>query len=209
MGRLLTKVHPQVESEVELGELLAQMVGLERDVNAGERNLSAIERITQGTQVELNDQLDEREPNLGRDPADASEGRNQEQTEENNSEQANRPSNEQDVVDDEIQNEAAVPVFGHGQGQDQGASLEQSESGQFVMSTNDFLDLQDRMTEEDKMDIFAIVLGSIPPEQFQSVSLWFEDGLTSQEITNIYQLLDEYLTDEELTELASILEKYE
>lgn len=218
MGRLLTQIHPNIESEVELGQLLAQMAGLATKSNADAQQLSAIERITQGTQVELKER-DQKQDQAARTNLDAV-GSTDEEREEGLGESSSvistdPPSgadeqSEQEVVHSDGLEDAAVPVFGQGQvyGQDQDASV-QLDGDRFVMSADDFLLLQDRMTDEDKMAIFTIVMGNISQEDFQSLSLWLEDGLTAQEIASIYELLQENLTEREMTELASILKKYE
>lgn len=228
MSRMLAQIDSEMDSEVELGELLAQMTGLNNKNQAERSDLSAMERITQSTRAELKDPLKEKDAEsdtagemegidgtddthavddndamkdthaadeTGLADAQLKEGHEgQEELEEDNT-----PSDQD--ADHGILDEAAVPVFGQG-----GA---ESDGDRFVMSAEEFLSWQEKMTDEDKMAVFAILLGKIPQEDFQSLSLWLEDGLTAGEISEIYRLMDKHLSTEEMTELGNILKKYE
>lgn len=97
---------------------------------------------------------------------------------------------------DQIEEQPAVEVL---------APVEMGEKVE--VSINDLDDARNSLTDEDKERLMELVVGKIPADQWQIISLYIEDGLSEKEILDTQQILAQYLTDTEYAELMSILKK--
>lgn len=63
------------------------------------------------------------------------------------------------------------------------------------------------LTDQEKERLLQIVVEKIPADQWQTISLYIEDGLSEKELLNTQQILSQHLNDEEYKELMAILKK--
>jgi hypothetical protein len=88
----------------------------------------------------------------------------------------------------------ALPVFGR-------AALQ----GGLVMSAEEFNEKRKNLSEEDKVEIFTILLNHVPQEELQRLSVLVEDGITAEEAVVITEVMEDYLGPAEMERLIAIL----
>lgn len=96
--------------------------------------------------------------------------------------------------------EHALPVMGE-LGQQQGAGEE------FYISMDDLNEKKDSISQEDRMEIFTLLVTKLPPEQVQSISTLLEDGFTADEMNEASGILQQHLSEDEYQRLLAILMK--
>jgi hypothetical protein len=92
-----------------------------------------------------------------------------------------------------------------------GQVKKESESGaqkDLVMSTEEFAKKKDLLTNEDKMNIFSMVVTKLSQEEVQRLSTLLEDGITTEELKEVDHILQNKLKKEEYQQLLNILGKY-
>jgi len=89
----------------------------------------------------------------------------------------------------------ALPVFGR-------AALQ----GGLIMSAEEFNEKRKNLSEEDKVEIFTILLNHVPQEELQRLSVLVEDGITAEEAVAITEVMEGYLGPEEMDRLIAILD---
>jgi hypothetical protein len=79
--------------------------------------------------------------------------------------------------------------------------------GELVVSLEQFDQVRNAMTNEDKIRILAIV-SNLPQESIQVLSQYMEDGLTLEELAAMQDMLESFLTKEQFDEIMRIMRKY-
>jgi len=94
----------------------------------------------------------------------------------------------------------ALPVMGQ-------VGAAESEDDLYI-SMDDLDAKKDKISDEDRMAIFAMLVTKLPPEEVQAISALLEDGLSAEELEQASTILQKHLTPEEYAELVGILQKY-
>jgi hypothetical protein len=109
--------------------------------------------------------------------------------------------------------DGALPVMGSSQGEttaqegnDDSPAVE-SEGEELVMSAGDIAEKKDSLPEEEKQQIFTMLMNKLPAEDMQKISAAMEDGLTETELQEIEQVIAKRMTAEEYTKLMELLKK--
>ncbi|MDP4096429.1 hypothetical protein OIN60_06565 [Paenibacillus sp. P96] len=118
------------------------------------------------------------------------------------------PSSEE-VPDD------ALPVMGSGE--DETTSQEEAGVGgtdttatggeELVMTPGEITEKKDKLPEEEKQQIFNMLMNKLPAEDMQQISVAMEDGLTETELQEIEQVIAKRMTTEEYTKLMELLKE--
>jgi hypothetical protein len=77
--------------------------------------------------------------------------------------------------------------------------------GKVVVSGEEFTKKKEQLSNEDKNQIFKLLLTRVPQAEIQQISRMMEDGITASELTGIEQLLQNYLKPEEYSQLLSMI----
>lgn len=77
-----------------------------------------------------------------------------------------------------------------------------------VMSAEDFNRKKDLLTDEDKMEVFSILISKLPQDEMQQISEFVEDGITKEELQQAEVIIEQFVKDEEYDRLMEILNKY-
>jgi hypothetical protein len=77
-----------------------------------------------------------------------------------------------------------------------------------VVSADDFAKKKAAMSNEDKMKLFSLLAGKLPPDQLQRLSVLVEDGITSDEMKQIDAILQKYFSKEDYNQIVDIIKKY-
>lgn len=96
--------------------------------------------------------------------------------------------------------------IGFGTGSEARASA--GTAGEAVVSTEDLLETKSKLTEDERNRLFAILVGKVPQEEWQTISGYVEGGLTEDELLNVQQIVAAHLDRSEYDELMEILSKY-
>lgn len=120
----------------------------------------------------------------------------------------NSQSNDYPVIED------ALPVWSQSsssQAQQQGSQQSQKEElGQkTVVSAENLSSTKDRITNEDKMKLFSLLISKLPPAEVQTISTLMEDGITQQELLEMNAIIQKHLSTDEYNQVVTILEKYQ
>jgi hypothetical protein len=91
----------------------------------------------------------------------------------------------------------ALPVMG---------TVQSAEAG--FISADELDEKKDRITPEDREEIFSIMMSRVPPEQLQNISQLLEGGITAEEVNQAAAILKEHLNEQEYEKLIGILMKY-
>ncbi|MFD2672182.1 hypothetical protein [Marinicrinis sediminis] len=102
----------------------------------------------------------------------------------------------------EPEGQDALPVFSSG-------TVQHGEEDEVIISTEDFHDTKDKLSAEDKMQIFSMLITKLPQEELQTLSTYMENGITTSEFIAMKELIGTYVSPEELDELLSLIEKYQ
>ncbi len=77
-----------------------------------------------------------------------------------------------------------------------------------AITTDDLSDVKEQMTDEDKTELFELLMDKLPQESLQTISQFVENGLTEQELTDIQQIMAQHLDKTEYEQMMAILKKY-
>ena len=78
---------------------------------------------------------------------------------------------------------------------------------ELVLTLEQFDQVKNEISNEDKLRIFAIV-SKLPQESIQELSVYMENGVTQEELVLIREMLENFLTKEQFDELMQIMQKY-
>ncbi|HEY0827841.1 MAG TPA: hypothetical protein VGE40_07085 [Bacilli bacterium] len=81
-------------------------------------------------------------------------------------------------------------------------------SKDIVMSAEDFNRKKEMLSDEDKMEVFSILISKLPQDEMQQISQFVEDGITTEEMQQAETIIGQYVDDEEYARLMEILNKY-
>jgi hypothetical protein len=101
--------------------------------------------------------------------------------------------------------EHALPVMGQA-GQAEGPAAASEE--ELYISMDDLNEKKDSISQEDRLEIFTILITKLPADEVQSISTLLEDGFTADEMKTASVILKQHLTEDEFQNLIGILMKY-
>ncbi|EXX85356.1 hypothetical protein [Paenibacillus darwinianus] len=102
----------------------------------------------------------------------------------------------------------SAPVTGLGAGAGPEAQGGQDSGGETVLTPGQIAEKKEQLNGEDRSKLFALLVSRLPQEEWQTISVYVEDGLTGTELTNIQQIVAKYLNQAEYDEMMTILSKY-
>lgn len=111
----------------------------------------------------------------------------------------------------------ALPVWSRSGQQQLGQSQSDSEKKagdaadqrkKVVFTTEQLQKTKDKISNEDKMKIFSLLVSRLPQDELQRISRLVEDGITSEELAQMEDIVEMQLTPSEYKQLLTILEKY-
>ncbi|WP_169084081.1 hypothetical protein [Paenibacillus sp. PL91] len=97
-----------------------------------------------------------------------------------------------------------APVDG-GEVQEGTAGTDDTET---AMTTDDLTEVKEQMSDEDKEELFGLLMTKLPQDSWQTISQYVENGLTEQELTAIQQIMAQHLDKTEYGQMMDILKKY-
>lgn len=107
----------------------------------------------------------------------------------------------------------ALPVFGQSGGGRQDSQVSGTQSGEqdkkTVVSADNLTSTKDKMSNEDKMKLFSLLVSKLPPSEVQNISKLMEDGITQKELEELDSIVKKYMTTDEYNQMVVILEKYQ
>ncbi|MBP1153282.1 MULTISPECIES: hypothetical protein [unclassified Paenibacillus] len=107
----------------------------------------------------------------------------------------------QDLVDPYRVPEDAVAVWNR---QSEQAELPEEER-RVVVSSEEFAEKKEQLSEENKAKIFSILISRLPQEEMQRISVIMEDGITAAELKELQQLFQAHLKPGEYQQLQSLI----
>lgn len=125
-------------------------------------------------------------------------------TEDENNSNAGTPSStsNEESVEEEVP-ENALPVMGEtaDEAEESGSALDQ----QLVMTPEAMREMKDKLPDDEKVNIFNILMAKLPPSEMQKISTAMEDGLTESEVKELQQVIVKYVDPEEYDALMKML----
>lgn len=110
--------------------------------------------------------------------------------------------------------EDAFPVMGGMSGQSQQSqqsqqqdSLDSSQDQVVVITPDDLLAKKDELPDQQKEEIFNILMAKLPEEDMRKMTEAMEDGLTESEMIEIQQILSKHLDKEQYSKVMDMLKK--
>lgn len=88
---------------------------------------------------------------------------------------------------------------------DEGAIGTENAEDPLVMSPEDMVAFKDTIPDEEKTEVFDLLMKKIPTNEMQNISSAMEGGITEQELQDMEQVIAKYLTEEEYKQLMAIL----
>jgi hypothetical protein len=83
----------------------------------------------------------------------------------------------------------------------------QGAGGKMVISAQEFYSEKEKLSDDDKMKVFTILVENLPPDQLQQISQLVEDGITETELQKIDGILRQYVSNADYETLMNILDK--
>lgn len=77
--------------------------------------------------------------------------------------------------------------------------------GKVVVSGEEFTKKKEQLSNEDKNQIFKLLLTRVPQGEIQHISSMMEDGITASELSEIEKILKNYLKPEEYSQLLGMI----
>jgi len=77
-----------------------------------------------------------------------------------------------------------------------------------TMTTEQLNEAKNNMSSEDKEKLFTVMMEKLPQDAWQQISKLLEGGLTSDEMTDVQQIIAQYLNRNEYNQMMEILKKY-
>lgn len=98
--------------------------------------------------------------------------------------------------------ENALPVMGQAEFESAGVQDE------LYISMEDLMKAKESLSDEERSQIFSMLITKVPPEEMQTISALLEDGLDLEEMNEASHILQKHLTEEEYETLQEILIKH-
>jgi hypothetical protein len=76
-----------------------------------------------------------------------------------------------------------------------------------IISAQDFYTKKEKLSDDDKMKVFTILMENLPPDQLQQISQLVEDGITETELQKIDGILRQYVSSKDYEVLMDIMNK--
>jgi hypothetical protein len=90
----------------------------------------------------------------------------------------------------------------------QGQSTGEMAEKKMIVSLENLQSTKDKISAEDKMKLFSLLVSKLPSEDVQSMSQLMEDGITQEELVRMDTIIQSHLTKEEYNQVLDILGKY-
>ncbi|MCM3041329.1 hypothetical protein M3201_16610 [Paenibacillus motobuensis] len=88
-----------------------------------------------------------------------------------------------------------------------GISSQSGQQGDVLVTPDDLIARKDQLPDQEKEEVFKILMTKLPQEEMQKLTEAMEDGLTETEMIEIEQVLSKYLDKTEYTKMMNILKK--
>lgn len=88
-----------------------------------------------------------------------------------------------------------------------GISSQSGQQGDVLVTPDDLIARKDQLPDQEKEEVFKILMTKLPQEEMQKLTEAMEDGLTETELIEIEQVLSKYLDKTEYTKMMNILKK--
>lgn len=189
VGNILQKMNIAAEGPgFDLGNFLSTLSNQMHTLSMGESVQS--QSSNQNQQAGEQEKPKAEAPTSGQDPASLNEAQQPQATGTNGTE----PGGD------------TVAVFGQNVDQAGNASTQQDQH--VAVTTEQLQQKKEKITNEDKMKIFSILVAKLPQDEMQRISGYMEDGITDGELKDIQLIMEKYLAENEYRELIEILKKY-
>lgn len=77
-----------------------------------------------------------------------------------------------------------------------------------VFSVEDLSEIKTKMTNQDKQTLYELFTNRIAPDQINTISKLFENGINQIEFDELKKELNKYLTEREMGKVVEIFRKY-
>ena len=74
-----------------------------------------------------------------------------------------------------------------------------------IMSPDDMAEMKNTIPNEEKTEVFDLLMNKIPTDEMQVIASTMENGITEQELQDMEQVIAKYLTEDEYKQLMAIL----
>lgn len=74
-----------------------------------------------------------------------------------------------------------------------------------IMSPGDMAEYKNTIPNEEKTEVFDLLMNKIPTDEMQLIASNMENGITEQELQDMEQVIAKYLTEDEYKQLMAIL----
>ncbi|MBH5319359.1 hypothetical protein I6N90_16285 [Paenibacillus sp. GSMTC-2017] len=95
---------------------------------------------------------------------------------------------------------------------DPGREVQEGSAGvdgtEIAVSTGELESTKETMSEEDKTQLFQLLMTKLSQESLQEISEYVENGLTEVELISVEQIMAQHLNEEEYQKMMEILKKY-
>lgn len=78
-------------------------------------------------------------------------------------------------------------------------------SDEVILSMEDFNQVKDQLSDEEKMTIFSIVMENIPFVEMQRLTEMIEEGITAEEMAEIEAIMGQFLNEGDYDELMKMI----
>lgn len=86
--------------------------------------------------------------------------------------------------------------------------IDNIDGAETAVTIDDIESAKGEMSEGDKAELFQLLMTRLPPESWQQISEYMEEGLTEQELTSVQQIMAQHLDTSEYEQMMEILKKY-
>lgn len=87
-------------------------------------------------------------------------------------------------------------------------SIADLDGTEVAITTDAITATKDRMSDEDKGELFGLLMSKLPQQSWQEISEYVENGLTEQELTSVQQIMAMHLDKADYEKMMGILKKY-
>ncbi|WP_454193254.1 hypothetical protein [Paenibacillus sp. Marseille-Q7038] len=88
---------------------------------------------------------------------------------------------------------------------DEGTEIPKEPEDPVIMSPDDMAEYKDTIPNEEKTEVFDLLMNKIPTDEMQVIASNMENGITEQELQDMEQVIAKYLTEDEYKQLMAIL----
>ncbi|GIP42512.1 hypothetical protein J45TS6_09710 [Paenibacillus sp. J45TS6] len=88
---------------------------------------------------------------------------------------------------------------------DEGTENPEETKDPVVMSQDAMAEYKDTIPNEEKTEVFDLLMNKIPTDEMQLIASNMENGITEQELQDMEQVIAKYLTEDEYKQLMAIL----